>query len=99
MGGDRLYPVAGRRAVMNTICVVWGAPVSFVGDAYVEGRVVGRRRESRIMGYGMYPGDNGAGASSNGVGRRCRWWGERWSCLEAASGNVESRLGRSVVYI
>jgi hypothetical protein len=29
--------------VTNTICVVWGAPISFVGDAYAEGRVVGRR--------------------------------------------------------
>jgi hypothetical protein len=31
-------------------------------------RVVGRRRESRIVGYGSYPGDDGAGASSNGGG-------------------------------
>jgi hypothetical protein len=31
-------------------------------------RVIGRRRESQIMGYGLYPGDDGAGVSSNGGG-------------------------------
>jgi hypothetical protein len=40
----------------------------FAGDAYVEGRVVGRRREFRIVGYGSYLGDNIPGASSNGGG-------------------------------
>jgi hypothetical protein len=54
--------------VTNTICVVWGAPVSFVGGVYAEGRIVGRRRESRVVGYGLYPGDDSAGASSNGGG-------------------------------
>jgi hypothetical protein len=69
MGGDRSYPVAGRRVVMNTIRVVWGRPpVSFVGGAYAEGCVVGRCRESRIVGYGSHLCDNGAGASSNGRG-------------------------------
>jgi hypothetical protein len=41
MGGDRLYPVAGHRVVTNTIRVVWGAPVLFVGGAYAEGREEG----------------------------------------------------------
>jgi hypothetical protein len=39
-----------------------------VGNVYAEGRIIGRRRESRIMGFGSYPGDNSAGASSNGGG-------------------------------
>jgi hypothetical protein len=40
----------------------------FIGDVYAEGRVIGRHQESRIVGYGSYPGDNSAGASSNGRG-------------------------------
>jgi hypothetical protein len=32
-------------------------------------------------------------------GGRSGWWGECWSHSEAASGNVESHLGRFVVYV
>jgi hypothetical protein len=62
---DQLYPVSD--AEFSAIRVVWGVSV-FVGGAYAEGRVVGRRRESRIMGYGSHPCGDGAGASSNGWG-------------------------------
>jgi hypothetical protein len=33
------------------------------------------------------------------AGETMRMWGERWSRSEAASGNVESHLGRSVTYV
>jgi hypothetical protein len=47
---------------------MWYEECRFVGDVYAEGRVVGRRQESWIVGYGLYLGDNSAGASSNGGG-------------------------------
>jgi hypothetical protein len=59
-------------------------------------RVVGRSQESSPER--SYPIDNGAGVSSSGGGGD-GWWRERWSHLEAASGNIESRLRRSVAYI
>jgi hypothetical protein len=52
--------------------VVWGAPVSFIGDAYTEGHspAMRHRKGSRVQDPGerLYPGDNGAGVSSNGGG-------------------------------
>jgi hypothetical protein len=33
------------------------------------------------------------------AGETMQMWGECWSCSEAASGNVESHLGRSVAYV
>lgn len=68
MALDQSYPVAGHQVVMNTIRVVWGAPISLVEDTYAEGHIVGRRQESQIVGYGLYPGDDSAGASCNGGG-------------------------------
>jgi hypothetical protein len=58
--------ITGHRAVTWAICVVWGAPFSFVGDTYTEGH----RKESRVQDPGeqSYPGDNGVGASSSSGG-------------------------------
>jgi hypothetical protein len=33
------------------------------------------------------------------AGETMQMWGERWSHSEAASGKVESHLGRSVAYV
>jgi hypothetical protein len=50
------------------------------------------------MGNGSYPGDDGAGSSSNG-GRDDAVVGRALVSLGSASGNVESHLGRSVAYV
>jgi hypothetical protein len=64
--------ITGHYIVTCAIRVVWGALVSFVGDAYTEGRSLAtcRRKGSRVQDPGerLYPGDNGAGASSNSGG-------------------------------
>jgi hypothetical protein len=58
--------------VTCAIHVVWGVPVSFVRDAYKEGRspAMCRRKGSRVQDPGerSYLGDNDAGASSSGGG-------------------------------
>ncbi|KAJ7829925.1 hypothetical protein B0H14DRAFT_3143744 [Mycena olivaceomarginata] len=56
-----------------------------------------RRWKESKAGEPSYPADDGAEASSRGK-RAFGNWGERWSRSEAASGNVESRYGRSVAW-
>jgi hypothetical protein len=67
-----LLMITGRRVVMCAICVVWGAPVSFIRDVYTEGHspATHRRKESRAQDPGeqLYPGDDGVGASLSGRG-------------------------------
>jgi hypothetical protein len=60
-----------RRCVGTcAIHVVWGAPVSFVGGAYTEGRLLATHCRKGVPDRGerLYPGDDGAGARSNGRG-------------------------------
>jgi hypothetical protein len=58
--------------VTCAIHVVWGVPVLFVRDAYMEGRSPAThcKKELRVQDPGerSYPADNGAGASSSGRG-------------------------------
>jgi hypothetical protein len=62
--------ITGRWVGTCAIHVVWGALVPFVGEAYMEGRslVTHCRKGAPDRGEWSYPGDNGAGARSNGGG-------------------------------
>src|SRR4051794_27817126 len=77
-----------------------GKSIDLVRRWSVYGRslVMGKVRESSWSEERLYPASNGV-EWVRAVKRAIQMVGECWSRLEAASSNVESRLGRSVTYI
>jgi hypothetical protein len=51
------------------------------------------------VGYGLYPGDDSAGASSNGGGDNVDGGESVGLVRKLPSGNVETCFGRSIVYV